>query len=202
MRVMLGSLPRADILGVRMQAAQSSVGKVLSNMAIWPPIEGLRSTSVTCLPVADSLRAASMPAMPPPTTRTSWLTGTSMGSSGSLSGSRWIWALRMRLALAVAATGSMVTHEQCSRMLAICSRYGLRPPSEAALRKVGSCMVGEQAATTARVMPSSLMSFLMRSWPGSEHMYLYSRATATLGCVAAHLVTSSTSTLPPMLVPQ
>ena len=71
-------------------------------------------------------------------------------------------------------------------MLAICSRNGLRPPSAAALRKVGSCMVGEQAATTARVMPSSLMSFLMRSWPGSEHMYLYSRATATLGCVAAH----------------
>ena len=32
MRVMLGSLPRADIFGVRMQAAQSSVGKVLSNM--------------------------------------------------------------------------------------------------------------------------------------------------------------------------
>ena len=55
------------------------------------------------------------------------------------------------------------------------------------MRKVGSCMVGEQAATTTRVTPSSLMSFLMRSWPGSEHMYLYSRATATLGCVGGPL---------------
>ena len=34
----------ADILGVRMHAAQSSVGKVLSNMAMWPPMVGSRST--------------------------------------------------------------------------------------------------------------------------------------------------------------
>ena len=41
---MLGCLPSADIFGVRMQAAQSSVGKVLSNIAMWPPIDGSRST--------------------------------------------------------------------------------------------------------------------------------------------------------------
>ena len=31
------------IFGVRMQAAQSSVGNVLSNIAMWPPIVGSRS---------------------------------------------------------------------------------------------------------------------------------------------------------------
>ena len=36
--------PTSDILGVRMQAEQSSVGKVLSNWAMWPPIDGSRST--------------------------------------------------------------------------------------------------------------------------------------------------------------
>ena len=143
-----------------------------------------------------------MPAMPPPTTRTSGLTATSMGLSGSLYGSLWICALRMRFALAVAATGSTVTHEQCSRTFAICRRNGLRPASPAALRKVGSCIVGEQAATTTRLSPISWMSFLIRSCPGSEHMYLYSRATTTPGCVAAHSMTSATSTLPAMLVPQ
>ena len=104
-----------------------------------------------------------MPAMPPPTTSTSGLTLTSMGSSAWLKGRRWICALRMRLAFSVASSGSMVTHEQCSRMLAICTRNGLRPASAAALRNVGSCMVGEQAATTTRLMPISLMSFWMSS---------------------------------------
>ena len=42
--VMFGCALTAVILGVRMQAAQSSVGKVLSNMAMWPPMEGSRST--------------------------------------------------------------------------------------------------------------------------------------------------------------
>ena len=66
--VMFGSLPAADIFGVRMQAAQSSVGNVLSNIAMWPPMLGFFSTRKTFLPVAESLSAASMPAMPPPTT--------------------------------------------------------------------------------------------------------------------------------------
>ena len=154
------------------------------------------------MPVALSLSAASMPAMPPPTTITAGLTGTSMGSSGWLNGRRWICALRMRLAFSVASSLSSVTQEQCSRTLAIWSRNGLRPASAAALRNVGSCMVGEQAATTTRFTPSFWMSSLIRSWPGSEHMYLYSRETTTLGCSAAHAVTFSTSTLPPMLLPQ
>jgi len=43
-QVMLGWAFTLDILGVRMQAAQSSVGKVLSNMAMWPPMVASRST--------------------------------------------------------------------------------------------------------------------------------------------------------------
>jgi len=35
--------PTSDIFGVRMQAEQSRVGKVLSNWAMCPPIEGSRS---------------------------------------------------------------------------------------------------------------------------------------------------------------
>ena len=38
---MLGCVPdRRPSAGVRMQAAQSRVGKVLSNWAMWPPIDG------------------------------------------------------------------------------------------------------------------------------------------------------------------
>ena len=65
---MFGWSLTAVILGVRMQAAQSSVGKVLSNIAMWPPIDGSRSTRITSLPASARVSAASMPAMPPPTT--------------------------------------------------------------------------------------------------------------------------------------
>ena len=143
-----------------------------------------------------------MPAMPPPTTITAGLTGTSMGSSGTLNGRRWICALRMRLAFSVASSLSSVTHEQCSRTLAIWSRNGLRPASAAALRNVGSCIVGEQAATTTRFTPSFWMSSLIRSWPGSSTCTCTRATTTTLGCSAAQAVTFSTSTLPAMLLPQ
>ena len=46
------------------------------------------------------------------------------------------------------------------------------------------------------------MSALISSCPGSEHMYLYSRATTTPGSFAACSVTAFTSTIPAMLVPQ
>jgi hypothetical protein len=125
-----------------------------------------------------------------------------MGSRGTWKATRLMAARTMCLAFSVASTGSSVTHESCSRMLAIWKRNWLRPPSATALRKVGSCMVGEQAATTTRLMPSSLMSSWMSIWPGSEHMYLYSRAMATPGSAAANSTTSETLTLPAMLLPQ
>ena len=43
-RVMLGLERTSVIFGVRMQAAQSRVGKVLSNWAMCPPMDGSRST--------------------------------------------------------------------------------------------------------------------------------------------------------------
>ena len=42
--LMFGCLPTATIFGVSVQAAQSSVGKVLSNIAMWPPMVDSRST--------------------------------------------------------------------------------------------------------------------------------------------------------------
>jgi hypothetical protein len=43
-QVIFGCEPADTILGVRIQAEQSRVGKVLSNWAMCPPMEGSRST--------------------------------------------------------------------------------------------------------------------------------------------------------------
>jgi hypothetical protein len=87
-------------------------------------------------------------------------------------------------------------------MLAISMRKGLSPAWAQARRKVGSCMRGEHAATTTRFKPNSLMSFLICSCPGSEHMNLYSREITTPASWAISLASFSTSTVPAMLVPQ
>ena len=76
------------------------------------------------------------------------------------------------MALAVASSRSLWTQEQCSRMLAISHRKGLRPARSAASRKVFSCMCGEQQETTTPSSLFSLMAFMTAFWPGSEHMYL------------------------------
>ncbi len=70
------------------------------------------------------------------------------------------------------------------------------------LRNVGSCMRGEQEATMTRLSFSLVMSSLTRFWPGSEHMYVYSRETATPGSFEAYSTTAGTSTTEPMLMPQ
>jgi hypothetical protein len=80
-RVILGWARTEDIFGVRMQAEQSSVGNVLSNLAMWPPMVASRSTRKTFLPALARVRAAWMPAMPPPTTSTSGRMDT-----------RWTWS--------------------------------------------------------------------------------------------------------------
>ena len=46
------------------------------------------------------------------------------------------------------------------------------------------------------------MSSLIIFWPGSEHMYLYSRATVTFGSPPANLTTSGTLTVAAMFTPQ
>ncbi len=81
----------------------------------------------------------------------------------------------------------------------------MRPARAQAPRNVFSCMWGEQAATTTRLRPSSLMSVSMSSWPVLEHMNLLSRAMTTPcppSLSAAQSRTASTSTVPAMFVPQ
>ncbi len=169
---MFGCVPASFILGVRMQAAQSRVGNVLSNWAMWPPIDGSRSTRWTGKPASASSRAAVIPAMPPPTTSDAGWIGTRNGSRGACSSMRYTPPAMTALALAVAAGRSVWTHETCSRIETSSHRYGLSPARWHAPRNVFSCMWGEQAATTTRLSPSSLMSFSISSWPVLEHMNL------------------------------
>ena len=86
--VMFGWLPTSFIFGVRMHAAQSRVGNVLSNWAMWPPIDGSRSTRWTGNPASASSSAVVIPAIPPPTTSVAGLIGTRIGSSGTCSDTR------------------------------------------------------------------------------------------------------------------
>ena len=158
--------------GVRMHCEQSSVGKVSESWLMWPPMEGSLSTRITSWPPSAMSSAAWMPAMPPPMTRARLVTGTVMVSSGRLCLTFSTIMRTISIALAVASSLSSWTQEQCSRMLAISHRNGLRPAWSAARRKVFSCMRGEQAATTTPVSSFSSMAFLTRVWPGSEHMYL------------------------------
>ena len=113
-----------------------------------------------------------MPAMPPPTTSVAGWIGTVSGSSGSWCRTRSTPPEIMALALAVAAALSVCTQETCSRMETISHMKGLSPALAQAVRKVFSCRCGEQAATTTRFRPSSLMSFSISSWPRLEHMNL------------------------------
>ena len=158
--------------GVRMHCEQSSVGKVSLSWLMWPPIEASFSTSTTSWPPSAMSSAAWMPAMPPPITRARLVTGMRIVCSGLLCLTFSTMVRAVSIALAVACSRSSWIQEQCSRMLAISTRNGLRPACAAARRKVFSCMCGEQAQTTTPVRALSSMAFLMSCWPGSEHMYL------------------------------
>ena len=85
------------------------------------------------------------------------------------------------IALIVASPLLGWTQEQCSRILAISTRYGLIPAFSHVFRKVFRCMCGEQEATTTAVRPSSLILFRIICCPGSEHMYLYESEQCTPG---------------------
>ena len=81
---------QSTILGVRIQAAQSRVGKVLSIWVILPPMVGFFSTMSTSKPASAMSRAVWMPAMPPPMTSARLVTGLSPAVRGALS-----WTLAM-----------------------------------------------------------------------------------------------------------
>ena len=76
---MFGWLATSTIFGVMMHWEQSSVGKVSESWAMWPPMEGSRSTSSTWWPQSAMSSAAWMPAMPPPMTSARLVTGTVIG---------------------------------------------------------------------------------------------------------------------------
>ena len=74
----------STIFGVRIQAAQSSVGNVLSSCDIFPPIVGFFSTMSTSNPASAISSAVCIPAIPPPITSARFVTGLSPGVSGAL----------------------------------------------------------------------------------------------------------------------
>ena len=99
------------------------------------------------------------------------VTGLSPACKGA---SRLTFAIAVRTrtsAFSVASSLSLWIHEQCSRMLAISTMYGFSPASSAALRKVASCIRGEQEPMTTAVRLYSLIAFLTSCCPFSEHMY-------------------------------
>ncbi len=160
---MLGWRPTDTILGVSIQAAQSSVGNVLYKRDICPPMDGSLSTRNTCFPESANRSAASMPAIPAPTTRTACFTSTWRISRGTCQPTRRTAADTSACAFSVAASGSSVTHEQCSRIFVIWKRKGLSPASEQTLRKVPSCMLGVHEATITRLRPTLMMSSAIRA---------------------------------------
>ena len=80
-------------------------------------------------------------------------------------------ALARMIAFSVPSAISLWIHEHCSRMLAISTMYGFRPAACAVLRKVASCMRGEQEHTTTPVSPYSAIASRIFCWPTSEHIY-------------------------------
>ena len=161
----------STIFGVRIHAAQSRVGKVLSSCAIFPPIVGFVSTMSTGNPASAMSRAVCIPAMPPPITSARFVTGLSPGVSGALRFTFATAALASMIAFSVPIGISLCTHEHCSRMLAISTMYGFKPAAAAVLRKVASCIRGEHEQTTIPVRLLSLTACLIMSCPAWEHIY-------------------------------
>src|SRR3989337_587684 len=69
-------------------------------------------------------------------------------------------------------------------------------------RKVGSWVLGEQAATTTRLMFWAFIASTISAWvlPAQEKRWLW--VYTTLGRVRAYSTTAGTSTTPAMLLPQ
>ena len=154
---MLGFWLTSVIFGVTIQEAQSRVGNVLSSIAILPPTVTFFSTISTGKPASAISRAAVIPAIPPPITRARFVIGVSPGVKGVSRIVLAIAALPRAIAFSVASAMSFITHEHCSRMLAISTLYGLTPARSAQLRNVFSCIRGEQEQRTTPVRPSSLI---------------------------------------------
>ena len=110
---------QSTIFGVRMHAAQSSVGKVLSIWVILPPMVGCFSTISTSKPASAISKAVWMPAMPPPMTSARFVTGLEPAVSGAFRCTLAMAARPRMIAFFVPASLSLWIQEHCSRMFAI-----------------------------------------------------------------------------------
>ena len=120
--MILGCIEASTIFGVRMQAEQSNVGKVLSSWAILPPILGCFSTISTLYPASAISRAVWIPAIPPPITKALFSTWLSPDTSGVFKSAFATAAFTREIAFSVPSSLFLWTHEQCSLILAISTR--------------------------------------------------------------------------------
>ena len=106
------------------------------------------------------------------------------------------------LGLSVAAALFACTHETCSRMLTMWKQEGIHSRLGQRFPKGRLVQMRRARRDHDAVQPWSLMSCRISSCPGSEHMYLYSLATATPGRLPQYEARAWTSMVPAMLVPQ
>ena len=106
-RVIFSWAPASTIRGVKIHAAQSKVGNVLSNCAILPPMVGFFSTISTGNPASATSSAVWIPAIPPPMTRHLLVTSLSPAINGLFSCTFAMAALARTMAFAVASSISL-----------------------------------------------------------------------------------------------
>ena len=156
-----------------MQAAQSSVGKVLSNLRHVAADGRLALDQVDLLAgVGQRQRGVDAGDAAADHQHVGWI-GTLLRLQRLVAGhAPHRGAHQVLRLLGGACALSVCTQESCSRMLTMWKKNGFSPPLSVAVRNVCSCRCGEQEATTMRFSLWSRMSCRISSWPGSEHMYL------------------------------
>ena len=169
---MFGCEAHSTIFGVRMHAAQSSVGKVLSYWAMRPPMEGVRSTSVTLYPADGDIERGLDAGNPAADDQRRLVSGISVWNSGSLRRTL-ATAMRVRsMAFSVACALSLVHPGAVLADVRHLHHERVQARLSDAAWNVGSCSRGEQEATTIRSRLCSLIAWRTMSCPGSEHIYL------------------------------
>ena len=136
-----------------------------------PPTEGPFSTRWTSYPPLAISNAACIPAMPAPMIRTAGLTGECFISSGSENATFATAAAIKSFAFCVPFFLSLCTQEHCSLIFATSSINGFNPADSSTLLNVILCRDGVQEATTTLFRLYSFISCLIKSCPGSEHIY-------------------------------
>jgi len=132
---------------------------------------GCFSTISTLNPASAISSAVCIPAIPPPITNALFSTPLSPDTNGALRIAFATAAFTSAIAFSVPCSLSLCTHEQCSLIFAISTRYGFNPAFAAALRNVVSCILGEHEATTTLSRLCSFIASFNKFCPISEHIY-------------------------------